>query len=47
VRIKALQIIAEALAEGVDLSPPPLDEALIKAAEQQLGITLPDDEKDG
>ena len=41
VRVKALQIIAETLAEGVDITPPPLDEDLIAAAEKKLGIILP------
>lgn len=40
VRVKALQIIAATLAEGIDLSPPPLDEGLVAAAEMQLGINL-------
>ncbi len=39
-RIEALRTINKVLAKGVDLSPPPLDESLIRAAEEQLGIVL-------
>lgn len=38
-RISSLQIIVDTLAEGVDLTPPPLDEALIRAAHRQLGFS--------
>lgn len=39
-RTTALQLIVKQLAANVDLTPPPLDEALIKAARMQLGIKL-------
>lgn len=39
-RITALRIIVEALSSGVDLTPPPLHEDLILAAEKQLGIKV-------
>ncbi|MGP9822258.1 polyphosphate kinase 2 family protein [Salinarimonas sp. NSM] len=37
-RIKALQTIVETLSHGVDLSPRPLDLALLEQAESRLGI---------
>ncbi|MDF1762506.1 MAG: polyphosphate kinase [Oleibacter sp.] len=37
-RVETLKIINKAMREGVDVTPPPLDDALIKAAEEQLGI---------
>lgn len=39
-RIEGLRIIAERLSEGVDLSDPPLDPALRKLAEKELGRKL-------
>lgn len=39
-RITTLRIITEHLASGVDLTPPPLDKELIRAAEKQLGIKV-------
>ena len=39
-RVRSLEIIAHTLAKDVDISLPPLDEELVKAAEQQLGIRL-------
>ena len=41
-RLSALQIIVDKLSDGVDLSPAPLDEDLIVAARQQLGINTDD-----
>ena len=38
--VEALKCIAEALKEGIDLTPPPLDEELVKAAKQHLGVDL-------
>ncbi|MBE9395891.1 polyphosphate kinase [Pontibacterium sp. N1Y112] len=37
-RIKVLKTIADALSDGVDMTPPPLDPAIIREAEQKLGI---------
>ncbi|WP_067098331.1 polyphosphate kinase 2 family protein [Marinomonas atlantica] len=39
-RITALDTIVSALASGVDLTPPPIDEALVKLAKQKLSITV-------
>jgi polyphosphate kinase 2 (PPK2 family) len=39
-RLEGLSIIAETLAGGVDLSDPPLDQALRALAERELGQTL-------
>jgi polyphosphate kinase 2 (PPK2 family) len=39
-RVAGLQIIADRLAEGVDLSDPPLDPVLRKLAEGELGVKL-------
>lgn len=37
-RIKVLETIVSELEQGVDISPPPVDDALLAAAEQELGI---------
>ncbi len=37
-RINVLKTIADALEEGIDTTPPELDKALIKEAEERLGI---------
>lgn len=39
-RIEGLKIIADRLADGVDLTDPPLDPALKKLAEKELGVRL-------
>lgn len=39
-RIAVLETVVNALSEGVDLTPPPIDEALVRSAENQLGIAL-------
>ncbi len=39
-RIKGMEIIVERLSEGVDLKDPPLDPALKKLAEKELGTKL-------
>ncbi len=39
-RVQTLQVVADALEEGVDITPPPLDEALVEAAEEKLGIKV-------
>lgn len=39
-RIEGLRIIADALAEGVDLSDPPLTPEMRKLAERELGVKL-------
>lgn len=39
-RVSALRIITENLADGIDLTPPPIDKELIRAAEKQLGIKV-------
>ncbi len=39
-RLAVLEHVTERLAEGVDISPPPLDPEIIRAAEAKLGITL-------
>jgi polyphosphate kinase 2 (PPK2 family) len=39
-RLEGLEIIANALAEGVDLSDPPLDPEIRKLAEKELGVKL-------
>lgn len=39
-RIAVLETIVNALSEGMDLTPPPIDEALVRSAEHTLGITL-------
>lgn len=39
-RLEGLEIIADALAEGVDLTDPPLDPAIRKLAEKELGCKL-------
>lgn len=38
-RVAVLRTLVAQLSEGVDVSPPPIDESLIALAEQQLGIT--------
>lgn len=37
-RIAVLEAVTKALAQGVDIEPPPLNQAVIAAAEAQLGI---------
>ncbi len=39
-RIAVLETVVNALSEGVDLTPPPIDEALVRSAEHTLGIAL-------
>lgn len=39
-RIAVLEAVVNALSEGMDLTPPPIDEALVRSAENQLGIAL-------
>lgn len=39
-RIAVLETVVNALSEGVDLTPPPIDEALVRSAEHTLGIDL-------
>lgn len=39
-RVSALRIITENLADGIDLTPPPIDKELIRTAEKQLGIKV-------
>ncbi len=39
-RLEGLAIIADALAQGIDLTDPPLDPALRALAEKELGVTL-------
>lgn len=38
-RIAVLRTLVAQLSEGVDITPPPIDESLVTLAEQQLGIT--------
>ncbi|UAA38207.1 polyphosphate kinase [Paraneptunicella aestuarii] len=38
-RVNILETIVKRLSKGIDLTPPPLDDGLIKAAEKHLGIT--------
>jgi PPK2 family polyphosphate:nucleotide phosphotransferase len=42
-RLSVMRTIVEHLTNGIDLTPPPLDKELIRAAEKQLGITVPED----
>ncbi|MBJ7551404.1 polyphosphate kinase 2 family protein [Marinomonas ostreistagni] len=39
-RIEVLNTVIEALSKEVDLSPPPVDPAVVKAARKQLGIEI-------
>ncbi|MCO4785974.1 MAG: polyphosphate kinase [Marinomonas atlantica] len=39
-RVQVLNTIIEELSREVDLSPPPVDEAVVKAAKKQLGLKL-------
>lgn len=39
-RVKALKLIFNTLSDGLDLTPPPLDEELIRLAEGQLGLQI-------
>jgi PPK2 family polyphosphate:nucleotide phosphotransferase len=39
-RVKVLKTVVNALEEGVDVNPPPLDLDMVKAAETKLGIIL-------
>ena len=39
-RTQVLQKVVEVLAQDVNLTPPPLDEALVKAAEAELGVKV-------
>lgn len=39
-RTQALAILNQELSKHVDLSPPPVDESLVQAAKEQLGISL-------
>jgi hypothetical protein len=38
--VKVLKTVVNALEEGVDVNPPPLDLDMVKAAETKLGIIL-------
>lgn len=40
VRIKTLETVVKALAEGVNLVPPPIDPAVQKAAAERLGLSI-------
>lgn len=42
-RVEVLNTVIDALSREVDLSPPPIDEAVIKAAKKQLGIEISDE----
>lgn len=37
-RIAVLEAVIESMSQNVDITPPPVDEAVVKAAEQHLGI---------
>jgi hypothetical protein len=39
-RIEGMKIVADRLADGVDLTDPPLDPKLKKLAEKELGVKL-------
>jgi AMP-polyphosphate phosphotransferase len=39
-RLEALEIIAKALAKGIDLTPPPADPELVALATRELGVKL-------
>ncbi|CUB02662.1 polyphosphate kinase 2 family protein [Marinomonas fungiae] len=41
-RVEVLNTVIEALSKEMDLSPPPVDEAVVKAARKQLGIEIND-----
>lgn len=41
-RIAVLKTLVKALRDGVDITPPPLDENVIALAEKKLGIQLPE-----
>lgn len=41
-RVEVLNTIIDALAKDVDLTPPPIDEAVVKAARKLLGIEISD-----
>jgi len=41
-RVEVLNTVIKALSKGVDLSPPPIDPAVVKAARKQLGIQIND-----
>ncbi len=41
-RVAVLKHVYHVLAEGVDLTPPPLDKQLIKEAQQKLGLIYND-----
>ena len=40
-RVEVIKTIVKALREGVDVSPPPLDENIIRLAEEKLGMSPP------
>lgn len=40
-RLACLTAVFKAMANGVDLEPPPIDEALVKVAEKELGVKAP------
>ena len=42
-RVRSLEIVTEALSEGVTIAPPPIDPAVEAAAAELLGIDVPDD----
>ncbi|MCG7539321.1 polyphosphate kinase [Pseudoalteromonas sp. CO348] len=42
-RVQVMKTIVEALSKGVDISPPPIDKAVVKLAESQLGIVQRED----
>jgi polyphosphate kinase 2 (PPK2 family) len=39
-RTRVLEIVTAALAKGVNIAPPPVDEAMVKAAAEVLGVTV-------
>ena len=41
-RVEVLHTVIEALSKEVDLSPPPVDPTVVKAARKQLGIQIND-----
>ncbi|RRS07865.1 polyphosphate kinase [Pseudoalteromonas sp. J010] len=42
-RVQVLKTVVNALSEGVDISPPPIDKAVVKLAKSQLGIIQKED----
>ncbi|MEJ6474719.1 polyphosphate kinase 2 family protein [Pseudoalteromonas piscicida] len=42
-RVQVLKTVVNALSDGVDISPPPIDKAVVKLAKSQLGIVQKED----